>query len=204
MPEDIFEELDIPRKEKKEQENSLEICTRILKDVQQYKTEERKLEYLEKMLVKNPDQATRRAIFVLMASLQAQRKWFNTAARSYSNAADLASTFREKIDLLLRSMLLFVKAQDYLEAEAVMRKALVLASEKEKPEVHKTLLNAYLQQAQEFESSRALTKTISVLTRALTLKIDKELEKEIKLKLANLYDRIGKPIEANKIRSEIR
>lgn len=197
-----MEDFDFKAEEKKK--NSQEIIAQITKELQNYRTEERKLEFLEKLLEKKPDQTTRRAIFILMGSLQAQRRWFNTAARSYSNAADLAETFAEKIDLLLRSMLLFVKAQDYLEAEAVMRKALALASTKEKPEIHKALLNAYLQQAQEFEQKKQFTKAIQVLTRVLTLKIEKDLEKETKLKLATLYEKIGNPIEANRIRGEIR
>lgn len=191
------------KEESKSFKTSQEIHEQIMKDLQKYRTEERKLEFLENLLAKKPDQRTRKVIFTLMASLQAQKKWFNTAARSYSNAADLAETFTEKIDLFLRSMLLFVKAQDYLEAEAVMRKALVLASTKEKPEIHKILLNAYLQQAQEFEQKKQFTKAIQVLMRVLTLKIEKDLEREVKLRIANLYERIGKPIEANRIRSQI-
>ncbi|MCS7134324.1 MAG: hypothetical protein NZ889_00480 [Candidatus Pacearchaeota archaeon] len=209
MAEDIFEELGLEKeskekKKEKQEENSLEVLDKLSKELQQFKTIERKMEYLEKLLSKEHNQTKRRAIFTLMASLQAERKWFNSAAKSLSNAADLAETFREKIDLFLRAMLFYVKAQDYLEAEATMRKALVLAIPREKQEIQKSLVNAYLQQAKEFENNKQLTKAINVLSRVLVQKIDKELEREVKTKMAELYDRIGRPIEANRIRSEIK
>jgi len=176
---------------------------KLMEQLQQFRTEERKLEYLENLLKKDPGQETRKTIFIMMATLQAQKRWYNSSAKSYSNAADLSKTFKEKIDLLLKSTILFTKASDYGSAEDMIRKAVVLGSSKEKEEIRESLVNIYLKQAQEYEGSKMFNKTIRVLNRLLTLKIDNETRKNTQLRLIYLYEKVGQPIEANKIRQQM-
>ncbi|UCD20988.1 MAG: hypothetical protein JSW08_00355 [archaeon] len=180
------------------------VYNQLFRELEQYRTEERKLEHLENLLKKNPDQETRKTAFVIMAALQSYKMWYNSAAKSYHNAADLAKTFSEKIDLLLKAITLFVTARDYKTAEEVTRQAVVLASSKDKDSIRSHLINTYLKQADQYEANKMFNKTIKVLSRLLNLKIDNEQKKSVLERLVYLYEKIGNPIEANKIRQQMR
>jgi tetratricopeptide (TPR) repeat protein len=167
------------------------------------KNDEIKLEHLEKMVKSmNYDQETRKQAFLLMADIYIKKMWWNNAARAYVNAADLAKTFDDKKDLFFRAGELFVRNGDYLTADDTFRKALVLAAKNDRKAVQDKSLEVYFNFARELEAKRMQTKAISIYNKILTLNLPVEKANEIRDKIAGLYDKIGKPREANWIRQQ--
>jgi tetratricopeptide (TPR) repeat protein len=167
------------------------------------KNDEVKLEHLEK-LVKNiaVDQDVRKEAFIIMAEIFIKKMWWGNAAKAYSNAADLAKTFDGKKDLFFKAGELFVRTQDYFTAEDIFRKVLVLSVKKDRKMVQDQILGVYLNFGKELEEKRLQTKAISVYNKILTLNLPVEKANEIRDKMAFLYDKIGKPREANWIRAQ--
>lgn len=167
------------------------------------KSDEIKLEMLEKV-TKNieADQETRKTAFLLMTDIYIKKMWWSNTAKAFMNAADLAKTFDEKKDLFFKAGIYFVKSDDYFTAEDTFRKAVVLASKKDKEPTKQAAIEVYLNLAKEYESKRLQTKAISVYNKALGLNLPIERANDIRERIAVLFDRIGKPREARYIRDQ--
>ncbi|MEM4152825.1 MAG: hypothetical protein QXK80_01765 [Candidatus Pacearchaeota archaeon] len=175
----------------------------LLQQLRAQPSEVKKQEYLEAILKKPQSIEVKICALLALAELFANKKWFALAAKNYCYAADLASTFREKMDLYFKGAVFYLQAGDYLAAEDNFRKVLVLAANKDRDAIKQKIMTLYLNQATNFEKSRQLTKAITVYNRILMMKLPSEKINEIKLKLIELYEKIGKPIEANQIRAQM-
>ena len=174
----------------------------ILNDIKA-NNEEIKLERLEKIVKDSAcDQETRKIAFIIMSEIYIKKLWFGNAAKAFLNAADLAKTFDDKKDLFFKAGELFVRTQDYFTAEDTFRKVMVLASAKDKKTTHENILAVYMNYAKELESKRMQTKAISVYNKILTLNIPLEEANKVRDKMADLYEKIGKPRDANWIRAQ--
>lgn len=176
----------------------------LLQQLRAQPSEAKKQEYLENVLKKPQSTEVKISALLSLAELFTEKKWFALAARNYCYAADLASTFREKIDLYFKGAVLYLQAGDYLAAEDNFRKVLVLAANKDRDFLKQKILALYFNQATNFEKSRQLTKAITIYNKILTMKLPFEKINEVRLKLIELYEKIGKPIEANQIKAQIK
>jgi len=174
----------------------------ILAELGNYRTEERKLEFLENVLKKEQDPVVRKYVFILMGSFQSQKKWYGTAAKAYTNAADLSNTFDEKQDLYMKAGVMFIRTGDYFTADDTFRKVLVLAKKSQRKEMQDKVLNLYVKYAEECESNRQMHKALQVYNRILTYGIPLDEANGIRDRIAGLYERMGKPIDANAMRSQ--
>ncbi len=167
------------------------------------KSDQLKLEYLEKIVKKmENDQETRKNAFILMTDIYAKKLWWDSAARAYLNAADLAKTFDDKKELFFKAAELFVRTGDYFTAEDTFRKVLVLAAKKDRKATQDRIFIVYINYARELENKRMQTKAISVYNKILTLNLPIEQANQIRDKMAELYEKIGKPREATWIRQQ--
>ncbi len=167
------------------------------------KSDDIKLELLDKIVKKmENDQETRKNAFILMTDIYIKRLWWNNAARAYLNAADLAKTFDDKKELFFKAGELFVRTGDYFTAEDTFRKALVLAAKRDRQDTWNRVLGVYMAYARELESKRMQTKAISVYNKILTLNLPVENANQIRDRMADLYEKIGKPREATMIRQQ--
>jgi len=167
------------------------------------KSDDIKLELLDKIVKKmENDQETRKNAFILMTDIYIKRLWWNNAARAYLNAADLAKTFDDKKELFFKAGELFVRTGDYFTAEDTFRKALILAAKRDRQDTWNKILGVYMSYARELESKRMQTKAISVYNKILTLNLPVENANQIRDKMADLYEKIGKPREATMIRQQ--
>ncbi len=174
----------------------------IMNDIKE-KGDDIKLEHLDKIVKKMEyDQETRKNAFILMTDIYIKRLWWNNAARAFLNAADLAKTFDDKKELFFKAAELFVKTGDYFTAEDTFRKALVLAAKKDRNATWDRVLGVYMAYARELESKRMQTKAISVYNKILTLNLPIEQANQIRDRMAELYEKIGKPREATMIRQQ--
>ena len=137
-----------------------------------------------------------------MSEIYIKKLWFGNAAKSFLNAADLAKTFDDKKDLFFKAGELFVRTQDYFTAEDTFRKVIVLASAKDKKTTHEKIIAVYTDYAKELESKRMQTKAISVYNKILTLNLPLEEANKVRDRMAELYEKIGKPRDANWIKAQ--
>ncbi|UZE94320.1 MAG: hypothetical protein IB618_01980 [Candidatus Pacearchaeota archaeon] len=168
----------------------------LFQGLRNYSTDERKVEFIEAAIRKGMPTEVKITALAIRAEIYKNKKWFNTAAKDYCSAADLAPTFREKIDLYFKAANLFLVAGDYFGADDNFRKVLVLASQEQKIALQKKIHILYIEHAQKYEQDRKYSKAIKAFSRILSMKISFDKKLEIYDKLSAMYEKIGRPREA--------
>lgn len=166
-------------------------------------SEAKKQEFVETALKQNLDLDVKIAALNLMAEIHLAKKWYGLAAKNYCYAGDLANTFNDKMDLYFKGAVLHMRAGDYITADDNFRKVIVLGTSKDKEKLQEKIILVYSEQAQEYENTRQLTKAITIYNRMLMMRIPFEKATQIRLKLMDLYEKIGQPREANRVKSQM-
>ena len=172
----------------------------LFQGIRQYNTNERKIEYIENEIKKGMKTELKITALVLMADIYKNKKWYNSAAKHYCSAADLAPTFREKIDLYFKTAVMFLQIDDYFSADDNFRKVLVLASSEQKPKIQEKMNELYIERAEKYYNEKYYTKAIKTFSKVLSLKLPREKMLQVYDKLSELYEKIGKPREASQIK----
>lgn len=175
----------------------------VLQQLRAQPSEAKKQEFLENILKKPLNIDVKITALIALADLFIGKKWFGLAARNYCYAGDLANTFREKIDLYFKGAVLYLRSGDYINAEDNFRKVLVLAANKDKESIKQKILLLYLEHANSYEKEKQYTKAIAAYNRILMMNLPLQKANEIREKLVTLYEKIGRPIEANQMRTQI-
>ena len=174
-----------------------------LQQLRSISSEVRKQEFLEKILKQPLSNEVKITALSALAEIFVNRKMFGSAAKNYCYAGDLANTFREKMELYFKGALLYLKADDYVNADDFFRKVLVLATTKDRETIKQKIINLYFEHANNYEKEKRYNKAITAFNRMLMMNLPSQQASEIKKRLAALYEKIGKAIEANQIRAEI-
>lgn len=106
-----------------------------------------KLDYLSSCLKKSLDFDTRKFVLVKLGGLYEQKRMYSKAGSSMISAAEINTTFQNKINDFVKASELFVKAGDYSLAEGSMKKAIALANVKQKVEIKNSVKEFYKAQA---------------------------------------------------------
>lgn len=175
----------------------------LISGMSKYNTPERKIEYLEVEIRKGLTPEMKKEALILIAQLYESKKWWGNAAKNYQIASDLAVLIPEKMNILYKTAEMYLRAEDYFSSDDYFRRAMAQASMRERAEMQRKIFAMYLSLAQEYESKKNNTKAIQVYNRLLSLPgYPFDESQKIRDKLVILYDKIGKPFEANQLRNQ--
>ena len=150
-----------------------------------------KMEYLESCLKNHMDFDVQRLCHQKLAELYEKRNMFSEAARNMSAVAELAATFKDKMQAYMKETELWIKAGFYEHAEDAFKKALASGNSKEKEEMKKAIKELYKKQALAYEKANRNSNALKIYE--LLLRIVDEPEKtEVKRKILEFYKRLGK------------
>ena len=156
-----------------------------------------KIEYLENCLKKPIIFDLRKFFYLKLAELYEARGMFNESAKNVDGVAEISITFRDKMELYMRTAKLLIRHGSYYEADTQFEKALTCANSKEKEQLKKTYREYYLERVKGFESLKKYNNAIKVYEKLLMFGfVSGEEKMEISSKLAVLYGKVGKVREA--------
>lgn len=161
-----------------------------------------KMEYLESCIKQFREFDIKRFCSMKLAELYDGRGLFAEAARHASSAADMATTFSEKIQAYMRETGLWIKAAQYDRADESMRKALASGNTKEKSEIKKAVKELYKKQALAYEKAVRNANALKAYQKLLEMSEEPE-SGEVKLKILKLYERLGKIREYSMLKSQL-
>lgn len=151
-----------------------------------------KMEYLESCIKQHREFDIKKFCNMKLAELYANRNMFSEAARNAASAAELAATYKEKIDAYMKETELWVRAAQYDKADEAFRKALASGNGQEKAEMKRAIKELYRKQAVAYEKSIRNSNALKVYQKVLEMATDEAEKTEVKRKLLDLYKKLGK------------
>jgi len=174
----------------------------LFQDLRKWPTPERKLEYLDKALKQDLPLDVKLAALIARAEVYLGKRWPNLAARDYCYAASLATTFKEQQELWYKGAATYIAADEYLNADDAFKKIMILSLEKERPALKEKIIQIYFDRALQHEKERKQAKAIITYLKMLTFNFNFQRKNDIYDRLIRLYESLGNPREASRIRDQ--
>jgi len=159
-----------------------------------------KMDYLSSCLKNHLDFDTRKFVLVKLMGLYEEKKMFLDSGRMMMSAAEINTTFQNKINDFVKAAELFIKGGDYFIAESSMNKALALASDIQRGEIKNSVKEFYKTQARLLMDKDKRNNAMNVYKNLLEFDLDDEERSEITDKLLSLYERLGKMMEYDRLK----
>jgi len=155
-----------------------------------------KMGYLEECLKHNLTFDVKKYCALELAKIYEARKMFSESGRKLEQAGEISITFREKKELFMKAAELYLKAEIYEQVSLALRKAVEQTNKDEAPIMKSAIKKLLREQAEVYENENRNGKALKAYE--YLYKMLKESEKEeIKRKLLNLYEKLGKLSEYN-------
>lgn len=150
-----------------------------------------KMSYLQRALKSGLDFDTRKFVLIRLAGIYESRKMYLEAAKMVKAAAEINTTFKDKINDYIKAVELYIKGGEYNESDRLFTQALALGNNKEKFEMKTNYKNYYLKQGKFFLNNDKRNYARIIFERALTLDLNITEKKEVQKYLLELYDKLG-------------
>ena len=151
-----------------------------------------KIDHLTRLLKEKVPTDTRKFIQLKLGEIYERRFMFVDSAKAYEDAASCATTFAEQIKCYVKEAELLIMAGDFVRAEDSMKKAMVQANDFEKGSIYEGIKNFYKKQADALEKGNKRGNAVRIYEKLLEMQISDDERRLIKLKLVNLYEKLGK------------
>lgn len=161
------------------------------------------IDYLTNFLKENLTRDMKKFVFVKLAELYEKTGMLKEAAKNHNDAALISIPFSEKINHFVKEAELYIKAGDFEKADEAMKKAMSQANSVEKGEIYFTIKEFYKKEAEAYERDLKRAHAARVYEKLLEMKISDSERKEIREKLMDIYDRLGKTKEFLILKKEL-
>jgi len=150
------------------------------------------IDYLTRFIAQKPPLYEKKFAFMKLIEIYETKKMFNDVAKIYSNLAILATSPQERIDSLIKETKAHIQSGRFDEGDTVMRRAMDEVTIVKKADIYEDIKNFYKKEAKEYEKENKRNHAIKVYEKLLSMKITEQERNEVKGKLLNLYDQLGK------------
>jgi len=159
-----------------------------------------KMEYLLSCLKRDIDFEARKFVLVKLSGLYESKSMLWDAGKMMRNAAEINTTFQNKINDFVKSAELFVRGGRYDEADISIKRAIAIADSKQKMKVKESEKEFYKMMARFYISNDKRKQAMEAYEKMLTLEMAGEERIEAQKNLLGLYERLGKIREYNSLR----
>lgn len=130
-----------------------------------------------------------------LADLYAYKLMWNLAAKNMDNAADKATTYKDKLNYYLKEIDFLVNSNDYLMMDKAFKKAILCGSTpQEKENIKLNLKGSLLRRAAEFEAKNKRSSAALIYEKLLDMNylLNDEERKQLMGKIAAIFSKIGR------------
>ena len=162
-----------------------------------------KMEYLESALKINEfGMDIRKFVFANLGEIYARRLMYEKAAKVYYSKAGFDTTYRERIDSLMKAGEFYARAGNLIGAEDMFTRALREANTDQKNAITLGKIKTYVAIAEELEKKSRMTNAVKFYEELLRMKVSDSDKQKIKAKLIDYYKRMGKFTDAKMVESK--
>lgn len=152
-----------------------------------------KIDYLTRFIKQqDPPIGIKKFSYLKLAEIYEEKSLFSKSAKMFEYAASISLTFSEKINHLLSATEQYIKGSLFDDADYAMKKALSEANTKEKRDIYSTVKSFYKKQGEYFEKTKKRNHALRVYEKLLEMNLDEREKQEVKNKLLELYEKLGK------------
>ena len=150
------------------------------------------IDYLMKFLKEKLALDVKKFVYQKLAEIYERKSMYNEVAKMFDNIALLSVSNAEKIYHYLNETKFFIKAGYFDRADEAMKKALSESNSPQKKEVYSAVKEFYNEQANIYLKQLKRGNAARVYEKLLEMNISDEERKEIKKKLLELYEKLGR------------
>ncbi len=154
------------------------------------------IDYLNRYLKLIPPIEMRKFAYLKLAEIYEKKKMFNDVAKSFRNVAMNSVIFREKIKYFVEEAKAQIKNLDFIEVDKAVKRAFSEANSIQRKEINEEIKAFYKIHAEELERQLKRNQASKTYEKLLKMDLTEEEIFEIKEKLKELYEKLGKVRES--------
>ena len=162
-----------------------------------------KMSYLQRAVKSQLDFDTRKFVLIELAKIYEQKKMFLDGAKCVRAAAELTTTYREKIGYFMKAVGFSVMGNVFSEAERLFSQALALGNEVEKFEMKRMYKKFYFDHADFYLKSDRRNNAKEIYQKILALELTAEERTVAQSRLLDLYYRLGNVREYHALKDKM-
>jgi Arc/MetJ-type ribon-helix-helix transcriptional regulator len=151
-----------------------------------------KMEYLESLSKKQNPIEVGKYVRKQISRLYADKGMYSNSAKQLEAWADMAVTFKEKIEAYILEVEMWIRAGEYNNADDIIKRALANATLTEKTIIKERIKQSYINQALMLERRNERNKALKIYERLYSTETDVNKKEDIRKKLLDLYEKTGK------------
>lgn len=148
--------------------------------------------YLNQFLKESLTIEMKKFIFLKLGELYEKIGMLEEAAKMYNSSSIVSITFSEKIRHFVKETELYIKTGNFDKADGAMKKAMAQANSMQKQEIYFAIRDFYKKQGEYYEKELKRNHAARIYEKLLEMKIGDSERREIKEKLLELYEKLGK------------
>jgi len=135
----------------------------------------------------------KRFMYKKLADIYEKKGMFREAAKMYSNIAISSPVFAEKIKNHVKEAEFSIKAGSFAAADEAVKKAMAESNISQRAEIFVGIKEFYKKQAEEYEKNNKRGQAVKLYEKLLSMtNISENERQELKKKLMDLYEKVGK------------
>lgn len=150
------------------------------------------IDYLDRYLKDSPPIDMKKFAYLKLARIYLNRRMFENAALMFKNAAINSPKFKDQRDNYTKEAKCYIRAGRFDEVKNAMKKAFAESNNEERRVVYDEITGYFKKVGYEYVENGLPGKGIVLFERLIRMKLTIEDKKEIKEKLLELYDKLGK------------
>lgn len=162
------------------------------------------MDYLTRFLKDSLGIEMKKFVFLRLAEIYEKKGMFNDAAKMFNDAALISIAFSEKIKNHVKEAELHIKSGNFEKVDEAVKKAMRDANASQKAEILFVIKNFYKRQAEIYEKERRRNNASKIYEKLLQMKLSEQEKQEIKEKLLELYEKLGRSKEDSVLETEKR
>jgi len=154
------------------------------------------IDHLKRFLTRADSIDIKKYILLKLADINEKHNFFSDAARNLDEAAELAVTYKEKIEIYSKVINLFISSEQFDLADKTLLKAVAFSNTlREKSNLQDTYVKKYEEIASKLISENKHRKAVDVYNKLYSMPQSPEKKEMFKQKLLSLYLKLGKTRE---------
>ncbi len=162
-----------------------------------------KMSYLQRAAKSQLDFDTRRFVLLELTRTYEQKSMFLDAAKTMRAAAEITTTFREKIGQFMKAVEYNIRGNSFAEAERIFAQAIALGNDREKWEMKQLYKQFHFAQAQVYLKNDRRNNAKDIYQKMLSLDLNPDEKNQVQNTLLDLYYKLGNVREYHALKDKI-